>query len=288
MHAQVEKGVFEIEHATHAKQRRHVAPEHLVDDVLAQQALGLGDAFHLRCLGEAAAHQIFVKMPDIRTGDVRDAIEIRLRPIEQVAQRAELRQLRQRQVLDLKIFEERERSQADRVPAADTGFLSALHQRHGRAGKGDPPLFGEIHLVLDPGAPVADELRLVQEQVLRSFGTGFAFAPGLDHRLDAGELEDRMVEGGIKDVGRRHAAAEQRIGGLKHQGGLADLPRAGEQYGARRRWIGQPRLQFPEGGTAPLRQVGDGLFPPPWIELGEDGNEFFFGYLHVHKTNRTK
>lgn len=52
--APVEEGVLQVQHAAHAEQRGHVALEHLVDDVLAQQALRLCDAVHLRGLRKAA------------------------------------------------------------------------------------------------------------------------------------------------------------------------------------------------------------------------------------------
>jgi hypothetical protein len=58
------------------------------------------------------------------------------------------------------------------VPAADARFLVGLHQRHGRAGEGDAPVLAEVDLVLDPGAPVADELGLVEKQVLGAIGRG--------------------------------------------------------------------------------------------------------------------
>ena len=69
--AQVQEGVLQVQHAAHAEQRGHVALEHLVDDVLAQQALCLRDAVHLRGLREATAHQVFVEVTDVGAGGIR-------------------------------------------------------------------------------------------------------------------------------------------------------------------------------------------------------------------------
>jgi len=73
---------------------------------------------------------------------------------------------------------------------------------------------------------LADELRFVQEQVLHPLGFGLAFPPGVDHGIDASQLEDRVVEGGVDDIGSRHASAQQHVDGLQHERRLADLPRA--------------------------------------------------------------
>jgi len=68
-------------------------------------------------------------------------------------------------------------------------------------------------------------LPLVEQQVLHPLAARLTLAPGVDHGVDAGQLQDRVVEGGVEDVGGRHAGAQQRIRGLQHQRGLADLPR---------------------------------------------------------------
>jgi subfamily B ATP-binding cassette protein MsbA len=46
-----------------------------------------------------------------------------------------------------------------------------------------------------------------------------------------------MVEGRVQDVRARHTGAQQRVGGLQQQRGLADLARAGEQYRPGRRGL---------------------------------------------------
>jgi hypothetical protein len=103
------------------------------------------------------------------------------------------------------------------VPAAYAGLLAGLDQRHGRAGEGDSPVLAEVHLMLDPGAQglaaLADELRPVQEEAFRPLGLGGvrARAPGVDHGIDAGQLQERMVNGGVKDVGGRRAGAARAL-----------------------------------------------------------------------------
>jgi hypothetical protein len=68
-------------------------------------------------------------------------------------------------------------------------------------------MLGEVHLVFDPRAPVADELGLVEEHVFRAINLGLPLAPSFQHRLDSGEFQDRVVEGCIKNVGGRYAFA---------------------------------------------------------------------------------
>ena len=162
------------------------------------------------------------------------------------------------------------------MPAADTGLLTDLDQRHRRAGEGDASLLAEIHLMLDPGTPVADELGLVEKQILGPISLWFALAPCFEHGIDPGELEDGVVEGGIEDVGGSHAIPQQRIGSLQHQRSLADLPSTGNQDSTRCGRIGQPPVQFPKGRAPPFRQVGNDLVPPPRVELGQDSDKLFF------------
>jgi hypothetical protein len=81
-----------------------------------------------------------------------------------------------------------------------------------------------------------------------------------------------VVESSVEDVGGRYLVAQQRIGSLQHQGGLADLSRTGEQDGSRGGRRGQPCLQFAESGAPPFGQVSNGFIPPPGIELGQDGD----------------
>ena len=284
VHAQVKEGVLQIQHPAHAEQRGHVALEHLVDDVLAQQALRLGDAVHLRGLREAAAHQVFVEVADVGAGGVRGAVEVCRGPVEQIAQAAQRGHGRQGDLLDLQIFVERQRGQPDGVPAAYAGFLAGFHQRHGRASEGNPPVLAEVHLVLDPGAqflPVlADELRFVQEQVFQPIGLGLALTPGVDHGIDAGQLEDGVVEGRVEDVGGRNASAQQQVHRLQHQRGLADLTRAGKQHRPRCRRRRHPGVQFAKGRPQPCGQVGQGLTPPPGVELRQNADELIFGDFH--------
>ena len=113
------------------------------------------------------------------------------------------------------------------MPAADAGFLRGFKQGHGGTGEDDAALLIEIDLVLDPCAPFADELRFVEKDVLGPFGARFALAPGVDHGLDAGQFQDRVIEGGVEDVGAGNAPAEEIGDGLHQKGGFADLSRSG-------------------------------------------------------------
>ncbi len=90
-----------------------------------------------------------------------------------------------------------------------------------------------------------------------------------------------MIEGGVKDVGRRHADTQQGIRRLQQQRRLADLARTGKQYRPRCRRRHHPCMQLAKRRTAPGGQVGHRLASPPRVELGENGDEFFLGDLHV-------
>ena len=224
-------------------------------------------------------------MADVGAGDVGRAEEVRRRPVEQVAQARQGWQHGQLHALDLQVFVERQRGEPDRVPAADAGLLVGRHQRHRRTGEGDAPVLAEVHLVLDPGRPVADELRFIEQQVLRPVGARLAFAPGVDDRVDASQLQHRVVEGGVQDVGRRHAGAQQGVGHLQHQRGLADLPGAGEHHRTGSWGRGHPRMELDERRPPPSGNVSQRLASPPGIELGEDGGYLFLRDLHAEFLN---
>jgi hypothetical protein len=63
--------------------------------------------------------------------------------------------------------------------------------------------------MLDLHAPVPDELRFIEQEVLCSFSARLAAPPGIEYGIDGGQLEDRMVEGGGQDVAGRAAAASR-------------------------------------------------------------------------------
>jgi hypothetical protein len=57
--------VLQIEHPPYAEQGGRIQFQHFVDDVFAQQALGLCDALYLGGLREAASQQILINVPDV-------------------------------------------------------------------------------------------------------------------------------------------------------------------------------------------------------------------------------
>ena len=63
--------------------------------------------------------------------------------------------------------------------------------------------------MFNPGSPIPDELRLVEEEVFGSTHLGFAMAPRFQNSIETRELEQGMVEGGVEDVGGRNTRIEK-------------------------------------------------------------------------------
>jgi len=62
MVGKVEEDFFDLQHPADAVEGRHVAFEHLVHDVLAQEALAAGEVVDHGRLREAAAQEVFVEV----------------------------------------------------------------------------------------------------------------------------------------------------------------------------------------------------------------------------------
>ena len=160
------------------------------------------------------------------------------------------------------------------MPPPDAGFLLLLGQRDRRTRQDDAAVTLEVNLVLDPGAPVLDELRFVKKNKLGPRRARLAFAPRFDYRLDSRELEKRMIESGVENVGSRDALLDQLFRGLQQKRRLADLTWACQENCSGNRRLDRPIVEFLERRATPRRQVRRSLPSPPGIELGEDGNEF--------------
>jgi hypothetical protein len=92
MVAEVEEDFLYLEHPAHAVEGGHVALQHLVHDVLAQQALAACQVVDQRRFGEAAAQEVFVKMGGERPTQRGRAGKITRRLIKEMAQGSDLRQ----------------------------------------------------------------------------------------------------------------------------------------------------------------------------------------------------
>ena len=78
--AKVQEGVFQFENSPHPEQGRHIAFEHFVHNVFAQQLLGGFNGWYERALGKTAAHEIIMKMPHQGAREFAHPVELSRRP----------------------------------------------------------------------------------------------------------------------------------------------------------------------------------------------------------------
>src|SRR5262249_13945557 len=71
--AEIEENLFKLENAAHTEHQRHVALEHAIDDILAQQLLRECHGVDEGRLRETAAQQMLVEVADQRTRIDSDA-----------------------------------------------------------------------------------------------------------------------------------------------------------------------------------------------------------------------
>ena len=80
--------------------------------------------------------------------------------------------------------------------------------------------------MFNPRPPIADQLRLVQKQILWPFRLRLPLPPRLQHCVDSGQLKQRMVKGGIENIPGRYPPRQQIDNRLPEQRRLSDLPGA--------------------------------------------------------------
>src|SRR6266545_1404217 len=102
--------------------------------------------------------------------------------------------------------------------------------------------------MLEPRLPVLGDLNFIEENVFHAIARRLELAPEANERVEADELEQRMVERGVENVRRGDAASEEVVNGLEEKRGLADLSRAAEKQGAACGRVVQPGGNLAERG----------------------------------------
>jgi hypothetical protein len=272
--AEIEEEPLQLAHAAHLVEGGHVALQRLAEDVLAQEPPAARDVLLQRWLGEAAADEILVEVGGERGAGCGSAHEIPRPPVEEIAQRPDGGKRRPRHLAQQQMLAEREGRQRNGLDAPEPALARAVAQIGRRSGCRDPRAALQIDLMLDPGPPAFDELDLVDEDEARLVGVcRIELLPGADRALDAGELQDRVIEGRVDDVLWRIALIEQPLDALAQDGDLAGLTGAGQQQHAAGSGVLDPAPDLRCRGALPGRQVADGLAGPPGIELLEDGEQ---------------
>ncbi len=268
--AQVDEQALQVVDVAHAEQGGHVAFEHALDHVLAQQALAKGDVVLARRLREAAGEQIAIEQRQQGTQLRGDAQAIGVRGDEQIGEPLRGGKVWHGLVADVHEFVERERRHGDGDPAADAAFGEFFLVHHaGRAGGDDTVGRLVIDQEFDFGFPAAGVLDFVeQEQRGLSFRVDVGVVEGEDG-AQAEQLEQRVVETEIKNALGVGPLVHEAFCELLQQRGFADAARAGQQDRAAQVRV----VQIGAAGAVgkpPERRDGIGAPAPPGIESMED------------------